>query len=103
MTIPEIFTDIKNNYGYGLESITKMKTEFKTNTPPFRNNDTAVIKSFLNGLNRIDIQGQINNCEIHLETLQSNKEEAILEYNQKSKFYVSMGILSGIFLIIVFI
>ena len=101
--IPLIFREITEKGVCRLESVEQIKSCLESAANPLARTDKDIINSFLTGLNNIDIYGQLNNCDIHLETLRSNMDEAAAEYNKKSKFYLSMGILSGAFLVIVFI
>ena len=65
--------------------------------------DVEIIKSFARGLKNIDLDGQLNNCTKHIESLKCRLKLAEEDTAKKGKLYSSMGILVGLFMVVIFI
>lgn len=72
-------------------------------TKNFRKKDIELLLDFGEYLGVTDITGQLSNCEVYLELIRFNLNEAKKEREQYSGIITVLGFLSGIALIIVLI
>ena len=65
--------------------------------------DVRVLNSFVAGLGKTDLEGQINNAKLHTEALKARLDSASEERKKMSRLYVSLGFLCGSFLVVLII
>ena len=72
-------------------------------TEGLKSEEYAVLQSFLTVLGTTDIEGQINNAQCHLASLENILQEARMAKSQCERLYISLGFLGGIFIAILLI
>lgn len=65
--------------------------------------DTLLLKSIGLSLGTSDVEGQLSTLELHKSTVGQLLERAIAERDKKTKLYRSLGVLTGVFLSILFL
>ena len=63
--------------------------------------DWNVLDAFFLQLGKSDTEGQISLCSSTIEHLKKMESEAEIEVNKYSKMYTSLGILTGLFFIVI--
>lgn len=91
------------NNGEEFPSAWKRSLNEKNEMLYMRRKDIEVIKAFGESFGITDADGQISNCELCLERLKNNRNEAEREREQYSKLSGILGLLVGLGIIIVFL
>lgn len=65
--------------------------------------DLEIIKGFGNTLGQTDLQGQLSKVKLTLDFLEKQIEEAKIEENKNKKLYQTLGVLTGLGLVIILI
>ena len=65
--------------------------------------DFELLSAFGRGLGTTDSEGQIINCERHSRLIGENIETAKKDAEVKGKLYSALGVIGGIFLVILFL
>ena len=79
-------------------SIVKVKNQLNLDKKDFE-----LLSAFGRGLGTTDSEGQIINCERHARLIGENIETAKKDAEVKGKLYSALGIIGGIFLVILFL
>lgn len=72
------------------------------NVSVFNSRDIELLSSFGEDFGTTDNNGQLSKCSMYLELLKVNHNEAVKNYDRFSKMFKSLGILTGLCVIIVF-
>lgn len=80
---------IKDGRWHGLDSL--------------KSQEINTLNSFLSSLGSTDLLGQQHNADTHLATLSNYLKEARLMKTERSRLYLSLGVLGGLFLAVLFI
>lgn len=101
----KLYQKCEENIETGYDFKTAWEKAIEQSIPLLSLNDTDIelIKSFGQGFGTTDVEGQIANCEEYEALLKTKLEGARNDKNNKGKMYSSIGVLSGLFLIIFFI
>lgn len=74
------------------------------NSPTYLNReDKRMLKSFGNVFGTSDIDGQLSDVELYRQNFSKIENDAICEYEKKSKLYKSLGVIAGAFISIMLI
>ncbi|PKM50047.1 MAG: hypothetical protein CVV02_13065 [Firmicutes bacterium HGW-Firmicutes-7] len=65
--------------------------------------DRKTIISFIKNLGLLDKESQMNNLELHINYIQQEIDAAKKDEEKNNKLFKTLGILSGIFIIVIFI
>ena len=65
--------------------------------------DIQLLKSFGSQLGKSDVQGQINNCLLHIERFKNRLDDAQLNFKKYGNLYFNLSILSGLLVSIILI
>ena len=72
-------------------------------TEKLKRADMEILASFIKSLGKTDLEGQQKNALLHIESLRRNLEEAEKEKAERSKLYISLSFLGGLFVAILLI
>ena len=65
--------------------------------------DLNIIKDFGKTLGQTDLQGQLSKTKLTLQFLEKQIEESQLEENKNKKLYKTLGVLTGVGLVVILI
>ena len=115
--LKDIFLDISKNLNYNIGNIFKVaaikmeeasvqdawQNSIEISENSFNKNDIQIIKSFGETLGQTDIQGQLNKTNLTLELIEKQIEDARYEQAKNEKLYKTLGIITGMGLVIILI
>lgn len=106
-SIQFLFKDIgaflQTNHLASLEKMNDMIIEKSLYNSCFNQNDKKLIISFIKSLGLMDKDSQINNIKLHVEQVEHEIENIKNNEIKNNKLFRTLGVLSGIFVIVIFI
>ena len=94
--LPKLLADIP-------ESAELLENGALRETEGLKAEDVAVLQSYISALGKTDIEGQMQSAKLHTEALKVRLSEASEERRLKSKLYLSLSFLGGLFAVVLII
>ncbi len=100
--VPFVGTTLKNlKDGYNMSESWSMSVDSINFNYGLSKADKDIIKQFGYKLGATDVEGQTDHCEYFKDVFENKAKELKVEYSEKAKVYRSLGLFSGLALVIV--
>lgn len=100
--ISDIFLNAKNNLET-LSAVDSWETAINNSRTSLKKNDIEIIKNFGKILGQTDINGQINQTKLTLDFIENHIKNSEEEQAKNEKLYKTLGVISGLGLVIILI
>ncbi len=74
--------------------------EYPINYSHLEKEDTVILEDFFKNIGMSDTKTEYERCELYINLLKTKTEEANAKYQELSKLYKNLGLMSGIFICI---
>lgn len=94
---------LKSNHYQSIERLDDKLLEKSLLNTCLNQKDRRIIIQFIKNLGALDKESQINNLMLHIEQIEQEVESSRSNEVKNNKLFKTLGILSGIFVIVIFI